>query len=99
MTIKLSTIKPGDIVHVRGKIIDVDSHSKTVAAVFDENCEHAFYFNEIVAHFPAIRSWSEIEGRLLDLLPCLDTHERNAVTSEIIALLNEVEPKGQSNDD
>jgi hypothetical protein len=92
--INTATVEPGDIMHVRGKVYSVGGGVTDVE--FESGDVLPFFDSEIVAHFPAIRSWSEIEGRLNDLLPNPDTYERKDVVSEIIALLNEIDPKGDA---
>lgn len=93
-----TAFRTGDTVHVRGKILEVDMSSGTVLAVFDENCEEKFYFGEIVAHIPAIRSWSEIQTRIAFLAEKngLTFNDGQAFAEEIIALLNEIDPKGDA---
>ena len=89
-----TTFKPGDIVHVRGKV-DCNNVGFKYVSIDFEGATYPFNYDEIVAHFPVIRSWSEIEGRLTDLLFSLDdTVEREVVASEIISMLNEIDPKG-----
>jgi hypothetical protein len=94
-----TTFKPGDIVHVRGKVVSYDTSSALTAIKFDDDDPRSVDFasHEIVAHFPAIRSWSEIEGRLDKLiLDCRTTVNGPTITESIIALLNEIDPKGDA---
>jgi hypothetical protein len=87
-----TTFKPGDIVHVRGRVVSCEYGNQIINVDFDgERPPIGLY--EIVAHFPAIRSWSEIEGRLTDLIIEWECEE-GSLTKRIIALLNEVDPKG-----
>jgi hypothetical protein len=92
-----TTFKPGDIVHVRGKVDDGGLLTNKTYVAFNDGDVVSVYGEEIVAHFPAIRSWSEIEGRLTGIM------ERHALEftgveliTDIIALLNEIDPKGDA---
>jgi hypothetical protein len=91
-----TTFKPGDIVYVRGKV-DCNNLVSKYVSVDVERATHSFNYDEIVAHFPAIRSWSEIDARLIDLLEAFDgSVEPTIMATNIIALLNEIDPKGDA---
>jgi hypothetical protein len=91
-----TTFRPGDIVHVRGKVVSYNYEKKYVNLGFEDD-NLSFNCDEIVAHFPAIRSWSEIEGRLTSVLDDLGlTAWGNEASQAIIALLNEIDPKGDA---
>jgi hypothetical protein len=89
-----TTFKPGDIVHVRGRVYSFGSGVTDVEFANDEVLP--FSDIEIVAHFPAIRSWSEIEGRLSDVHHQwqIAVGDGPTLPERIIALLNEIDPKG-----
>ena len=88
-----TTFKPGDIVHVRGRVYSFGSGVTDVEFANDEVLP--FSDSEIVAHFPAIRSWSEIEGRLNEVISEWEADDGKMV-DRIIALLNEIDPKGDA---
>jgi len=95
MTTKIdpTTFKTGDIVHVRGKIVNCECGGEIINVDFDGEASPIGPY-EIVAHFPAIRSWSEIEGNLTEVF---SKHKLDLIAPElradIIALLNEIDPK------
>ena len=90
-----TTFRPGDIVHVRGKIDDGGLLTNKTYVAFNDGDVVGVYDEEIVAHFPAIRSWSEIEGRLNEVISEWEADDGKMV-DRIIALLNEIDPKGDA---
>ena len=90
-----SAFKPGDIVHVRGKIDEIYADLTVIELTSDHGYNYSVSADSVVAHFPAIRSWSEIEGRLVN---CVAGGSQAPVdlSKRIIALLNEIDPKGDA---
>jgi hypothetical protein len=90
-----ATFKPGDIVHVRGKVAHCNYQKEYTEVEFADDT-YALNSNEIVAHFPAIRSWSQIEGNLTECLKTQSPYAFEDTARAIIALLNEIDPKGDA---
>ena len=92
-----TTFKPGDIVHVRGKIDEIYADLTVIELTSNHGYNYSVSADSVVAHFPAIRSWSEIEGRLTSVLETFDgSVESTVMATSIIALLNEIDPKGDA---
>jgi len=90
-----TTFKPGDIVHVRGKVDEIYTDLTSIELTSDGGYNWSVSTDSVVAHFPAIRSWSEIEGRLNKTFGEYGIlTNRNAIIQSVIALLNEIDPKG-----
>jgi len=88
-----TTFKPGDIVHVRGEIDEIYADLTVIELTSDHGYNYSVSADSVVAHFPAIRSWSEIEGRLNEVISEWEAVDGKMV-DRIIALLNEIDPKG-----
>lgn len=90
-----TTFRPGDIVHVRGKVTDGLYTQGHTYIMFGDD-KFRVDSNIVVAHFPAIRSWSEIEGNLTECLKTQSPYAFEDTARAIIALLNEIDPKGDA---
>ena len=90
-----TTFRPGDIVHVRGKIDEIYADLTAIELTSDHGYNYSVSADSVVAHFPAIRSWSEIEGRLTSYLE-VACGSVSDTAKDIIALLNEIDPKGDA---
>lgn len=92
-----TTFRTGDIVHVRGKIDEIYADLTAIELTSDHGYNYSVSADSVVAHFPAIRSWSEIEGRLTALTVTFDENIGEIeMARAIIALLNEIDPKGDA---
>ena len=90
-----TTFRIGDIVHVWGKIDEIYADLTVIELTSDHGYNYSVAADSVVAHFPAIRSWSEIEGRLINYITGAST-DSVEIAKGVIALLNEIDPKGDA---
>jgi hypothetical protein len=100
MKIDFSKVIADDMVHVKAKVLDCVNQTLNIR--FEDDPEtHVVYHHEVVAHIPKIKSWDDLREKIEKIHAewSYGAESGYTATDRIIALLNEVEPKGQSNDD